>query len=192
MSGTLVGLRFAGAVPAERCSEYMKRTLAALVGECGITYNMILFPYADTLLLSEQDKRGNFFGTHAVLCGVSAQQLARAAASACGDMLPRLDPRAVRLECTREALRAFLDTGAGGDERCLYGGIAELTGGRLRPWNIREAARDLCSFCEQAVRMDGVEISGLVGGSVCARVAPEAVEAFAALYTAKTGGNAAH
>lgn len=198
MDNMLIGLRFEGKAPVGICSEYMKKIFAALTGRENVTFDRILFPYADTLLLSEDSRNGYFFGTHALMYGVDARTLARAVFSACGettadgeDMLALLAPNAGKIECTRMAVADFLDLSGGSEESCEYiGDFASLLGGMVRPWNIREASRRLCSFCEQAARTDGVRLRGLHGGSVCADVEPVSAEAIIKLYAAKTGGNA--
>ena len=189
MTQKLIGLRFGGAVPAETCSAYMKRTLAELAATHHKTFDLMLYPYADTLLLSEGDKRGSFFGTHAILRDIGAAELAAAVKAACGDMTARLMPTAVTLDCTREAIAAFLRSGCGENACGVYGDFCALLEPKPRPYTIRAAAKTLCSFCELAARMNGVHIFGLVGGRVCARVEPSAHEELSRMYAAKTGGS---
>lgn len=196
MDNMLVGLRFEGEVPVSLCSEYMKRIFAALVREENITFDRMLFPYADTLLISGGSGTDMFFGTHAILYGVEPRALARAVFSGCAagpgeDMLSRLSPRAENIGCTRGEIAGFLDLSGLREENCEYiGDFASLLGAEVRPWDIRETSRKLCSFCEQAARTGGVKLRGLHGGSVCADVDPGSAGTVIKLYADKTGGNA--
>lgn len=190
MTNTLIGLRFAGELPLTDCAKAMRNTLRALVEEQRATFDRLLFPYADTLLLFSEAGRDSVFGTHALLLGFDADELARAVFSACGKDTARLDPRARSLEFDRDAIASFLAEGMTEGNHEYIGSFASLLGADVRPYDIREASRKLCSFCEQAARTKGVTLHGLTGGTVCADVDPDAVDGIIGLYHSKTGGKA--
>ncbi len=191
MYRTFIGLRFKGDVPLEACSEIMRNTLRALVEKQRSTFDRLLFPYADTLLLFSGAARNNLFGTHALLLGFDAEALADAVFSARGGFaVEELEPEACSLPLDRGAIADFLSEGRSEGNHEYIGDFASLLSADVRTYDIRDAARRLCSFCEQAARTEGVVLHGLSGGSVCADVQPEAVDGIIKLYRDKTGGNA--
>ncbi len=193
MNGRIIGLRFDTELSASICSEYMKKIFKCLIEQKSATYDLLLYPYVDRLLLSREDASGCCFGTHALLWGFDAKTLAGAVVSACRDRLSELHPVAEELDSNAAALGEFLSLGIdnGTQSEIAVGDYASLLAGNVRPWSVREASKRFCAFCEQAARIEGITEKGLCGGSLMVEASDEsAKEQIERLYTAKTGGAA--
>ena len=204
MNDKIIGLRFDTALPPEQCSPSMAELFRRLFADAHITYDQILFPYADSLLLSDWGAK-NAFGTHALLWDVDPKLLADCAVRACGDRLAELRPRAKELDCTAAAIAEFLSmtydvsgdpgeretAGQGRSDADGYmplGDFAALMSGSVRPWSIREQARRFCSLAEHIARLPDASIHGIRGGSLLVSGGDRAE--LLRLYSAKTGGRA--
>lgn len=186
MNGRIIGFRFDNTEKPELCAAAMQRMLRRLVAG-GATYDLFLYPYADALLLADEN-RAAMFGTHALLWGFDPRPLAKAAFAACEGA--DLRPKALLLENDARAVAGFLSENVGAlrPGELAVGGFGGLLAGSIRPWSIREHSRHFCSFCEQTARMSGVEAVALSGGRLVVRCGAEHEKTLADLYTAKTGG----
>lgn len=179
MNDKLIGLRFSPELPVHEASRMMKALFIRLFESGKVTYSQFLFPYADSLLLSD-DGGDCFFGTHALLWNVDEQLLE----SCFGDVAPEL----VTLEWSASSITDFLELSENNDKAMLLGTFDELLLGSVRPWSVREQARKFCSFAEHISRMKGCEVLGTAGGYLAVQSdVPQIKEQLAALYEAKTG-----
>ena len=179
MNDKLTGLRFSPELPAEEASRAVKALFIRLFDSGKVTYSQFLFPYADSLLLS--DEGGDcFFGTHALLWNVDEQLLE----SCFGDAAPQV----VTLEWSASSVTDFLKINDNNENAMMLGAFDELLLGSVRPWSVREQSRKFCSFAEHISRMKGCEVLGTAGGYLAVQSdEPLIKQQLAALYEAKTG-----
>ena len=196
---SMIGLRFV-AEPTEeniqRSAELSERLLRTLVKEHNLTYNQILYPYADALSLSgmKGTESTRIFGTHILLRNISAEQLHHVM-SICftdeaGQSIP-IPHEIIEIPLTEGSAKTadverFLKAGKPPQLRSV-GEFSEMLGGYVRHWRIREAARIYASFSEMSYRRAKGEILGLCGGKLILTNACDCPEAVAAIYTQKTG-----
>ena len=187
----VTGIRFTVEPTAEsisRCSELSGCFLSALVRNHPVTFNQILYPYADALSLSGRPgtESTRIFGTHLLLHNVECAA-ALAESLPCGGPdwelveLPVCDG-AVMSSDVAEFLRA-------GAECSLpsVGNFPEMLGGFVSHWRIRECARLFASFSEMSYRRAGGEIVGLLGGRLILTPQCDCQEVLSAIFTQKTG-----
>lgn len=190
MDNRLTTLYFAGAVSPQEHSDAMKRTFSALFESGGITYSQFLFPYVDSLLLSD-DSTAPLFGSHALLWGVSAERLKQALDSLGEAECDRLSPQISCVDCSSGEIASFLGESVPADGTAALDGYSRLLGGLVRPWSLREHSRGMCSFAEHIARMRGYRVHGFSGGVliISTEDGTEIDERqLAALFESKTGG----
>lgn len=189
MNNKITAFRFAGALAPEQLSEAMKRVFAHLYSTGGITYSQFLFPYADSLLLSE-DSADCFFGSHALLWEIEPERLmCSAEAVLSSEETDLLCPQVTEIELTARTVSDFLNDVSCETSGVGIGNFAALLSGNIRPWSLREHSRGLCSFAEHISRMKGYTAHGFSGGRFIVSADEELDELLlAGLYSSKTGG----
>ncbi|MBQ1441646.1 MAG: hypothetical protein IIZ08_06990 [Clostridia bacterium] len=190
----ITGIRYITEPAAEeikRRSEYSAEFLNALIKRGQITYNQILYPYADALSLSggEGTESTRIFGTHILLRNVEES-------AACEAMGEAMRERGAEYELTEFTMyegavmaadvREFLKKGSDKALNCA-GDFGELLTGYARHWRIRECARIYASFCEMAYRRTKGGIAGLCGGKLIILTGEEGLREAAEIYVQKTG-----
>ncbi len=182
MSEKLTGLRFSAELSSEICSAAMKSLLVRLFASGKITYSQFLYPYADSLLLSDENCGVScFFGTHALLCGVEGELL-----NSCIDDDVR--PEIIELDYSAADITRFFDISDRlSDADMLIGGFEEMLQDSIHPWFIRDRARRFCSFAETIARMKQCAVCGTVGGYVAVKTENKTCDDFIELYASKTG-----
>ena len=181
MKDILTGLRFSPDTPPEKCSAATKTMLMRLFDNGAVTYSQFLYPYADSLLLSEDGDAGQyFFGTHSLLWNIAPETVE--------ELLDTdLPHETVQVGCSAADITEFLDISGFDCGEMLLGSFDELLIGSVRPWSIREQSRKFCSFAEHIARMKGCSVHGTVGGYLAVSAENTGREEFARLYEAKTG-----
>lgn len=191
---SITGIRFIVRPETEnikKCAELSAAFFRALVNERQLPYNRILYPYADALSLSGRPgtESTRIFGTHILLRGVTAE-LAQSVTESC---LPPDAPAREYREfpmydgaAMSSDLAQFLQTPA---ESALpsVGSFAQMLGGYVTHWRIRECARVFASFSEMAYRRAKGEIAGLQGGSLILTPSCDCRQDLLHILTQKTG-----
>ncbi|MBQ9993374.1 MAG: hypothetical protein IJP17_01515 [Clostridia bacterium] len=186
-SDKIIGIKIGGEMPLCEHSDAMRRIFMRLVESGAVTFDSFLYPYADSLLLSDDvisGTQGYFFGSHALLWDVGEDMLRRCIGNTD-------DVTVCTMACDAREIEHFLREGicqpSAGEH--LIGGFEALLTGTVRPWAVREHARRFCSLSEHIARMKGLSVLGITGG--CIMFSAEEgtdISALPALYTAKTGG----
>ena len=190
----VIGIRFTAEPTAENiahCSELSAAFFAALVERHCVTYHQILYPYADALSLSGRpDTRSTrIFGTHMLLRRIDRAQ----AESVMKECFPN---GGTQYEITEiplyegAAMSAEIAQFLRVQKECLLpsaGEFADMLGGYVAHWRIRESARVFASFSEMAYRRAKGEICGLYGGRLILTPACDCAEAIQKIFTRKTG-----
>ncbi len=178
----------------QRCSELSAVFFSALVQRHNITYNQILYPYADALSLcgNPGTMSTRIFGTHILLRGVEVQVITNVmeeilSSGGLGNSALSYDVVEFRLYdgaalacdmaeflCGEEGLRSVGD----------FGG---MLGGFVAHWRIRECARVFASFSEMAYRRAKGAVCGLYGGRLVLSSECDCAEALSEIFTQKTG-----
>ena len=168
--------------PVSQSAEISKKA-ANLMREGGMTFERFLYPYADTLTLSE--KGANVFGTHMLLDANNIGLVERCLREACGDVPYQL--RAVG--CTVPKIEAFLKKKRTKERGAVsVGSLADLLPCDVRPWQVRECAKKLCSFSEHISRIDGVNTAGSSGGRIIlSGMKKKQAKSLSDIYFGKTG-----
>lgn len=189
---TITGVRFVcqpTAAEITRCSELSARFLTVLTGEHRVTFNQILYPYADALSLSGKPgtESTRIFGTHMLLRGIPPRLIE----SVLNELLPEDD---LRYTVTPFAMYdgAAKASDVAAFLRCEStlpgaGEFGNMLSGYVTHWRIRECARVYASFSEMAYRRAKGAISGLLGGRLILSGECDCREAVAAIFTQKTG-----
>lgn len=188
MREKILALSFAKRSDAEKCSRIM-RDVAALLVENGVTFDCMLYPYADSLLL----QRDGSFGTHSLFYRVDAQLLDKCIAQ----VLEQHNERKLRytiseIECLTAEISEFLSCSPAKKKRdtVCFGGLAQSLGGIVYPWSVRECSKLLCAFSEQAASRKGVKLIGYTGEGPRFECTGKEISALAQLYERKTGAPA--
>ena len=194
----IIGIRFTAPPTQEnviRCSELSAAFLNALVKRCNITYNQILYPYADALSLSgaEGTESTRIFGTHILLRNIQdeaietvMQQCFTAENQPVTDKYEALDLPLTDSAAKSSDIAEFLSAG----EEFGLPWVGDFTGmlaGWLPHWRIRESARNFASFSEMAYRRSGRQVIGLYGGKLILTPQCDCPEALSEIFTQKTG-----
>ena len=189
----ILGIRFIAEPTAEnisRCSAYSARFFSVLVKDQQITYNQILYPYADALSLSGRTgtESTRVFGTHILLRNVDSSRASAVLAECLPsearwelEELPVSDGAAMSQD-----IAAFLQTSAD-CELPFVGEFSAMLGGFVTHWRIRECARVFASFTEMSYRRAKGELIGLHGGRLLLTPECDCPEALAGIFTQKTG-----
>ncbi len=186
MNEKLTAVRIDGQISPGECSGIMKKAFSLLFASGGITYSQFLFPYADSLLLSD-DSEDCFFGSHALLWEIPADRLKAAFDEVCGereDVEVNIDD----IELTASSVRAFLGEPYIPEGQIAAGNFASLLSGNIRPWVLREHSRCLCSFAEHIARMKDHEVYAFAGGRLVIKAENADAQQLSELYASKTGG----
>jgi len=180
-------LRFAGEFdPEEHCAA-MKAVFLHLFSSGAVTYSQFLFPYVDSLLLSEYSAPC-FFGSHAIFWEISREQIENCVRKTIADNKALL-PQISEIELNAPAIDNFLNETTAVQHGVGVGNFSSLISGSARPWSLREISRGLCSFAEHISRMKGYTTHGFSGGRLIIS-ADDGVDEkeISALYNSKTGG----
>ena len=195
----MTGLRFAVQPTREniaQCSELSAKLLRELVERHKITYNQILYPYADALSLSGAagTQSTRIFGTHILLRNVPDEIIENVNPKNLTDdnvqnPLPEYETETLPL--TEGAVKStdiakFLTEGKQ-PEFPSAGDFAKLLSGWLPHWRIRECSRIFASFSEMAYRRAKGQVIGLYGGKLILTPECDCQEALGAIFTQKTG-----
>lgn len=184
MKDTIIGLRFPSDMPPEECSRVAKKLFVSLFETGRVTYSQFLYPYADSLLLSEESGgEQSFFGTHSLLWNIDPEMPEKVLLRG----VPGVPFEIEQLDFSTERLMHFFDIKDRETDMMLFGAFDELLVGSIRPWSIREQARKFCSFAEHISRMNGCKVCGTVGAYLGVRAENMQPGDFAPLYEAKTG-----
>lgn len=198
----ILGVRFGGhdfvydEQQIAACSLISCGVLRYLVDNYPVTLNQILFPYADMLSLSGKNgsESTQIFGTHMILRGVEEDFVAAAlfdglSSAAEHDRQPDVIVHhfsTVGGCAAAEEIAAFL--------KCdgivpTVGDFAQMLGGFVSHWRIREAAKAFASFSEMSYRVSKGAIVGLAGGRLTLRenVAPTVMGKLQSICYQKTG-----
>lgn len=191
----IIGIRLIAEPTGEqtaRCSEISSLIMKTLMAKHKITYNQILYPYADALSLSGKPgtESTRVFGTHMLLRNVPEEWLTEALAECACDIPCEL----MQFPLTEGAamsddIQAFLQSGeAAGSEANLpqVGEFGRMLSGYVPHWRIRECSRVFASFCEMAYRRAHGKIAGLSGGSLLLFPFSDP-SVVGAIFTEKTG-----
>ena len=191
---TVTAIRFIVEPTAESislCSELSAGFFTALVRNHPVTFNQILYPYADALSRSGRPgtERTRVFGTHILLRHVELPLVSAAMAESLPTGAPQWE--LVELPVCEGAVMSsdaaeFLRTQA----ECSLpsaGNFADMLSGYVPHWRIRECARVFASFSEMSYRRAKGEIIGLLGGRLVLTPQCECPDAIAAIFTQKTG-----
>lgn len=180
MNQNIIGLRLEGGSAGE-CSESARRILSSLSVN-GVTYNQMLFPYADSLTLSGGVP--GMFGSHILLWDVDPRLLARCTVRSCGDAV---SARAREYRCSARELAGFFE-----ERPCsppqgymLAGRFSDMLAGAVSPWAIRGRARVMCSFAEHTARLKGARVGGFCGDRLAVSGVPESE--IINIFESKTG-----
>jgi len=186
MDEKITGFRFAGNVTPRECSEAMKKLFVHHFISGGVTYSQFLFPYVDSLLLSE-DSPPHFFGSHALLWQITPEEIMQSACEVL-ENVEDLCPQAQEIPLNAPVVAEFLADTSVVNEGVGVGCYASLLSGLIRSWKLREYSRGFCSLAEHIDRMKNHSTKGFSGGRliICADSIDEDV--LAGLYTSKTGG----
>lgn len=168
----------------------MQELLNSLCETEFVTYDRIIYPYADSLLLSKRDGYPILFGQKALLWGVDLSSLERAAKNASLALGTEIEYSTAVFECCAADIEKFLAKPEAQTDTYSLGGFHPLTSGTVTPWGVREYSRRFCSFCEHISRMNGVEVVSLNAGYICVKdtVSQKLLRELKKLYEAKTGG----
>lgn len=188
MREKILALSFAKRSDAEKCSRIMRDAVVLLV-ENGVTFDCMLYPYADSLLI----QRDGSFGTHSLFYRVDAQLLDRCIAR----VLEQHNEKKLRytiseIECLTAEISKFLSGSPAKKKRgtVCFGGLAQSLGGVVYPWSVRECSKLLCAFSEQAASGKGVKLIGYTGEGPQFVCSGKEVPRLAQLYERKTGAAA--
>ena len=196
---SITGLRFIAEPTQEnvaQCSEQSARLLRTLVERHNITYNQILYPYADALSLSgvAGTQSTRIFGTHILLRNVPKELIDNVMHECFTEeksQIPVFHREIVEFPLTDGMVKSSDIAEFLGVKQELplpwAGEFAGMLGGWLPHWRIRECARYFASFSEMSYRRAKGEIVGLYGGRLILTPECNCPDDLAAIFTQKTG-----
>lgn len=163
--------------------------LCALCEDAFLTYDRIVYPYADSLLLAKRNGYPILFGQKTLLWNVDIASIEKAVESAAFSLGRYIEYSAQPVECSAAAVEKFLVKPQPQEGTISIGGFHRLVAGVVTPWGIREHSRRFCSFCEHISRQEGVEVIALNAGYISIKaVDTRLLRDLKKLYEAKTGG----
>lgn len=178
----ILGLRFGGSdfgyneQNIKICSAVSQNMLQYLIDNYPVTFNQILYPYADMLSLSCKNgsESTQIFGTHLILRGVEEEFVAEVLfhglqSAAEHEWQPDVIVHhfgTVDGCAAAEEIAAFLQCDC---TVLTVGDFAQMLGGFVPHWRIREAAKAFASFSEMSYRVSKGAICGLAGGRLALR-----------------------
>lgn len=180
----------------EICSVISRSVFQYLIDNCPVTFNQILYPYADMLSLSYQrgTESTKIFGTHMILRGIEEDFVASALfhgleAVTDNDWQPDVTVHHFWLNdgcAAAEEIAAFLECGC---DVPTVGDFAKMLSGFVAHWRIREAAKVFASFSEMSYRVSKGAVCGLAGGRLALRwdIEPHIIEKLNNICFQKTG-----
>ena len=188
MREKIIAVSFAKRSDAAKCSCVM-RDAVAMLAENGVTFDCVLYPYADSLLLRKEGS----FGTHSLFYRVDVHLLEKCVSQS----LDRHGEKRLRyniseIECTASQILKFLSCAPAKKKRgaVCFGGIAQSIGGIVYPWSVRECSKLLCAFAEQTAAIKGVKLIGYMGNGPLFECPKSAREQASELFEKKTGARA--
>lgn len=196
----ITGVRFTAPPTQEnimKCSELSAAFLRTLVEEQAITYNQILYPYADALSLSGAPgtESTRIFGTHMLLRNVTSEQI-NAVMQECftaKNMATSDQFEAINIPLTESTAKSSdVVSFLAAEEECALptvGDFTKMLAGWLPHWRIRENSRIFASFSEMAYRVSKCQVIGLYGGKLILTHQCDCSEALSAIFTQKTGAD---
>lgn len=189
MKYKLIGLTVCTKDGLSDAASAMQSVLSHLCDAEFVTYDRILYPYADSLLLAKREGYPVLFGQKSVIWDVPEKSLRRAVDAAERALGKEIEYTAVPLECCSRDIEKYLSRPDDEPETVSLGGFHKLTAATVTPWGIREHSRRFCSFCEHISRMKGIEVVSLNAGYISIKpVDANHIRELRKLYESKTGG----
>lgn len=159
------------------CSSISRYMLKYIIDNYPLTFNQILYPYADMLSLSGKvgTESTQIFGTHIILrnvCGDIVSSLLEYCVKSAIDMTNGvIQPGTVQFSLSEgcvaaEDIAEFLKCECSVQ---TVGDFGKMLNGFVPHWRIREAAKAFASFSEMSYRISNGAVCGLSGGRLALR-----------------------
>ncbi len=172
------------------CAIFQRKLFEILVKDCGLMWDEILFPCADSRSVTVAQSLGetSVFGSHAIISISDGWKLEAAAKSAAEQTGCSVAYRIKELDGEPDAIEKALKISLSGFEGLLIcGDFSSLAKGSDENWKIRDISRKFLSFIETANDRAGKSFAGILGGRAVFSAGEERSERISALYESKTG-----